>query len=524
MTFDPTKLTYVPQYKGYVFEWVPELPAGVEGVKAFQHEGKDYLFYPHTIKNAVAMGVSPVPPNHVFPGQFQPYSHQRATVEWILKHKASYILNSMGSGKTISLLWAADLLIKETGMPILVCAPLSTLQHTWAKTVFINFPHLKVAILHGGAEKRKKLLEIPADIYLCNPDGIGIIEAQLQKVRRFSLICCDESTYFKNARSSRFKSMKAVCDAHRNHAKIVLMTGSPTAERPTDCYAQVKLADPVRCANMYPYFSNFRDATMIRLGQFVEVPKATAESVVTNFMQPAIRFSLEDCRDMPERIYVTREVKMSPEQYKAYEAMRKHLLAEFQEHTLTAANAGVAALKLSQIAAGCVYSEDGTAARLPYKDRLETIVELLNETEKKSIVFCAFTSLIDRLKEDLKKAGFNCASVDGRTSSSERNRIFNEFESDGGINCLLAHQKTMAHGLNLLNATTIIWATPTQSAEEVIQAEARNFRLSSTHRCVIVRLCGSPIEEKLWAKIDNKLDMQKAVLDAVAEDSKRYLE
>lgn len=523
MTFSPSNLMWAAEHRGFIHQWVPEIPNGLDGVKAFHHSGVDYLYIPWSIKNCVGMGVSPTPPNHNFPGQFQPYNHQKATVDWILKHKSCYILNGMGSGKTVSLLWAADLLMRETKMPILVSAPLSTLRHTWEKTVFINFPHLKTVVLHGSADKRRKLLETPADIYLCNPDGIGIIEEQLRKVRKFCLICCDESTYFKNARSARFKAMKSVCDAHREHAKIVLMTGSPTAERPTDAYGQVKLADPVRCSNMYPYFSNFRDATMNKVAQFVEVPKARAEEIVKAFMQPAIRFALEDCRDMPERIYVTREVKMCKEQYEAYESMRKHLLAEFKEHTLTAVNAGVAAIKLSQIAAGSVYSETGEVAYLPYKDRLDNIVDLLNETEKKSIIFCAFTSLIDRLKSDLTKAGFKCASVDGRTSANERNQIFNEFEADHGLQCILAHPKTMAHGLSLLNATTIIWATPSQSAEEVTQAEARNFRLSSTHRCVIVRLCGSPIEEKLWAKIDNKLDMQKAVLDAVAEDSKKYL-
>lgn len=523
MTFNVANLTYAAPYKCFIHPYVTEIPAGLEGVVAFSHDGQNYLMIPCNIKNSVAMGVSPVPPDYIFPGQFQPYSHQKATVEWILKHKNAYVLNGMGSGKTISLLWAANLLMQETKLPTLVVAPLSTLRHTWEKTVFLNFPELRTVILHGGAAKRKKLLEMPADVYLCNPDGIGIIEEELKRVRKFGLICCDESTYFKNARSARFRAMKSVCDAHRQHAKIILMTGSPTAERPTDAYGQVKLADPVRCANMYPYFSNFRDATMNRVAQYIEVPKAKAEEVVKNFMQPAIRFALEDCKDMPERIYITREVKMSKEQYDAYEAMRKHLLAEFKEHTLTAANAGVAAIKLSQIAAGSIYSETGEIAYLPYKDRLDTIVDILNETEKKAIIFCAFTSLVDRLKGDLNNAGFNVVSVDGRVSANERNHIFNTFEKDKHPNVIVAHPKTMAHGLSLLNATTIIWATPSQSAEEVIQAEARNFRLSSTHRCVIVRLCGSGIEEKLWAKIDNKLDMQRAVLDAVAEDSKKYL-
>lgn len=516
-------LTWAAPYRGYIHPYVESIPAGIEGAVAFRHADQDYLFFPHSFSNAVAMGIPCVPPDYEWPGQFKPYDHQKSTVNFILANKSAFVLNGMGSGKTVSFLWAADQVIKLTGKPVLVIAPLSTLNHTWAKSVFVNFPHLTTSILHGGKEKRKKLLQTPASIYLCNPDGVGVIEQELKETREFSMICCDESTYFKNHRSARWKAMNAVCNAHRKDAKIVLMTGSPTAERPTDAYGQVRLADPVWCANKYPYFTNFKDATMIKVSQFIDVPKARAEDVVKAFMQPAIRFSLEECKDMPERVYITKEVHMCKEQYQAYESMRKNLLAEFRGQEITAVNAGVASMKLCQIASGIAYGAEGDKVLLPYKNRLETIVETIEETEKKVIIFAAFTILIDRLHDDLTKLGYSCAKVDGRTASSERNTIFNDFESENNPKVIIAHAKTMAHGLSLLNATTIIWAMPSQSAEEVTQAEARNFRLSSTHRCVIVRLCGSPIEEKMYARIDSKLDMQQAVLDAVAEDSKRFL-
>ena len=526
MTFDPTKLTYVPQYKGYVFEWVPELPAGVEGVKAFQHEGKNFLFYPHTIKNAVATGISPVPPDYDWPvaGGRKPYTHQIATTNFILANKESFILSSQGTGKTLASSWAMDLMIRETGLPVLIIAPLSTLEATWSKTFFLNFPHLKVSVLHGSKSRREKLLEAPADVYVINPDGVKTIEAALCKTRKFCCINLDESTAAKTHTSARWKSLNALFDAHRAHAWLIAMTGTPIANSPTAAYGQVKLLRPVWTKNKFPYYTHFRQAVCTVVNNFISVPKKDAEKTVIDFMQPSIRFSLADCRELPDRIFQTRVAPMTAEQAKAYDTMRKHLMAEHKEQQITAVNEGVKILKLAQIAAGVAYDENGKPTLLPFGPRLDAILETIEEAERKVIIFAGLTALIDRLNDELTKREYTVAVVDGRTGTSARRDIFNNFETAKDPHILICHPNTVSHGLTLNAASTMIWATPLYDAEIFAQSLARNQRLDSTEPTVVTMIVSSPVEEMMYTKLESKTVLQGSFLDAIAEDSKRFVE
>jgi len=341
------------------------------------------------------------------------------------------------------------LMIKETGLPVLIIAPLSTLSATWEKTFFLNFQHLKVVILHGSKAKREKLLETPADVYVINPDGVKTIEGALCKTRKFCCINLDESTAAKNHKSGRWKALNAVFDAHRSEAWLIGMTGTPIANAPTASYGQVKLLRPVWTKNQYPYYTNFKQAVVNTINQFIDIPKASANETVMRFMQPSIRFSLADCRELPDRIFETRSVQMTPEQGKMYEAMRKTLIAEHAAQQISAVNEGVKILKLAQIAAGVAYDEDGKVALLPFQPRLDAILETIEEAERKVIVFAGLTALIDRLKVEFEKRKLTVSVVDGRTSVNARRDIFNDFESKKDPHILLCHPNTVSHGLTL---------------------------------------------------------------------------
>jgi len=524
MTFQPEKLLWAAEYRGFIHPWVPEIPTGLDGVKVFQHGETNYLFVPWSIENCVAMGVSPVPPDYAWPvaGGRTPYSHQIATTNFILANKESFVLSSQGTGKSLASSWAMDLMIRQTGLPVLIIAPLSTLEATWSKSFFLNFPHLRVTVLHGSKARREKLLEAPADVYVINPDGVKTIEASLCKVRKFCCINLDESTAAKNHKSGRWKSLNAVFDAHRGNAWLIGMTGTPIANSPVAAYGQVKLLRPIWTKNQYPYFTHFKQAVVNTVNNFIDIPKKDAQNTVINFMQPSIRFSLADCRELPDRIFETRIAPMTKEQHSAYEAMRKHLTAEYQAQQVTAVNEGVKILKLAQIAAGVAYDEEGKATLLPFDPRLNAILEVIEEAERKIIIFAGLTALIDRLQHELEKRKMTVSVVDGRTSSSARRDIFNNFENKPDPHILLCHPNTVSHGLTLNAASTMIWATPLYDAEIFQQALARNQRLDSTSSTVVVMLVSSPVEEVMYAKLENKQKMQGSFLEAIALDSKKY--
>jgi SNF2 family DNA or RNA helicase len=302
------------------------------------------------------------------------------------------------------------------------------------------------------------------------------------------------------------------------------MTGTPIANAPTAAYGQVKLLRPIWTNNRYPYFSHFKQAVVNTVNQFIDIPKANANDTVMSFMQPSIRFSLADCRELPDRIFETRTVQMTPEQGKMYETMRKTLIAEHAAQQISAVNEGVKILKLAQIAAGVAYDEEGKVALLPFQPRLDAILETIEEAERKVIVFAGLTALIDRLKHEFEKRKLTVSVVDGRTSVNARRDIFNDFENKKDPHILLCHPNTVSHGLTLNAASTMIWATPLYDAETWQQALARNQRLDSKDKTVVTMIVGSPVEEIMYNKLENKTILQGVFLDAIAEDSKRFVQ
>ena len=111
------------------------------------------------------------------------------------------------------------------------------------------------------------------------------------------------------------------------------MTGTPAAQSPMDAYGLAKLINPEAVPRFY---SSFRDMVMTQKSQFRWVPKDTASDIVFNALQPAIRFTKEECLDLPEMTYVERKVELTRQQTKYYELLRKKLVMRVGEDEVSA--------------------------------------------------------------------------------------------------------------------------------------------------------------------------------------------
>ena len=164
------------------------------------------------------------------------------------------------------------------------------------------------------------------------------------------------------------------------------MTGSPTPNAPTDAWAQCKLVTPDN-TTVPKYFSAFRDRVMRQLTQFKWAARPDANDVIYQMMQPAIRFSLDDCTDLPEQMFITREAELTLEQKKAYKDMLSKLATEYAGGQILAVNEAIKANKLIQIACGVAYGTGGEEVVIPSKPRMDVLKEIIEESEGKVIVF-----------------------------------------------------------------------------------------------------------------------------------------
>jgi SNF2 family DNA or RNA helicase len=487
----------------------------IPSARLIQYRGKELVAVPHrndevrVLRNLGIDAPAPITKYYDWPGRYPPFIHQKITAEFLTLNPYSYCLNGMGSGKTLASLWSYDFL-KRQGVVrrMLVIAPLSTLERTWGDEIFCNFPELTFTTLHGTKDKRLKLINTDFDIYIINHDGIKSAEvlAALCERHDIDIVCVDEFAAFRNSSTSRWKALQKLI---KGRMYVWGMTGTPTPKAPTDAWAQCKLISP---RNVPPYFGAFRELVMRQSGPYKWLPRDNAMEIVSKAMQPAIRFSREECIDLPPTTYTTRQVEMTLEQLAMYKDMLKRLQAEFGENQVTAVNEAVKAGKLLQIACGAVYGNNGETIVVPSGPRIEALKEFIEESGSKVIVFVPYTRVLQNLADELSKE-YSVAVIHGQVSKTERDKIFHDFQKRPDPHVLVANPGAMSHGLTLTAASTIVWYAPTMSNEIYEQANARIVRPGQKLNTLIAHLEGSDIERRAYDRLKNQGKMQGLLLD-----------
>ena len=485
----------------------------IPAAKSFEYKGHELLAVPHdlhTTRVLRGMGIqapSPIKYHYQWSGQNNPFHAQLETTEFLTFNDRAFVLNDMGTGKTLSVLWAFDYLRKQgLASKMLVVSPLSTLERTWADEVFRHFPHLTVSVLYGAKARRQKMLAMEADIYLINHDGVKVMEKELAARTDITTIVVDEIASFRNASTSRWKALRKVIDGRKY---VWGLTGTPTPNAPTDAWAQCRLVCP---DNVPPYFGKFRDSVMKQISQFKWMPRENATDVVAQAMQPSIRFTRDQCVDLPPCIYQSRDVPLSKEQSTAYKDMLSRLKFEMDNNEVMAVNEAVKLSKLLQICCGAAYDGKGNPVTLDITARIQEVIEVIEQADSKTLVFVPFTAALEQVATELRKH-WHTGVIHGGTPKSARDDIFSEFQSGKDMRVLVANPGTLSHGLTLTAANTIVWFGPPVSAEQYEQANARVTRPGQKNTQFIVHIEGTPVERRVYERLRNKRQIQGLLLE-----------
>jgi len=419
------------------------------------------------------------------------------------------VLNDIGTGKTLSALWAADYLMAQGLVhKCLVLSPLSTIDRVWADGVFHAFPHRSYVTLHGAAAKRRRLMETEHDFYIVNHDGFRIIEPQITD--EFDLIIIDEAAVYRNAQSARFKKLYKFIQLQSSRRRLWMMTGTPTPNAPTDAYALGKLLGNLQVPRL---FSTFRDRVMYKAGQWKWIPKPNAMHYAYQILHPSIRFKREDCVDLPPTVIQRRTAELSPGQVAAYKDMASELVLDLgQDGYIDAANEAVKLQKLVQICAGAIYNSKRDTFSIDCTSRISAVKEIIEQTNEKVIVFVSLSGALKKLATELAK-DYTIAVVEGAVSASKRSMIFHDFQNSKDPRVLVAHPGTMAHGLTLTAASTVVWFIPPTSNEIYTQANGRIERIGKRFSSNVVHISGTRLEDMMYSRLEKKQKMQGVLLD-----------
>lgn len=466
------------------------------------------------LRNLGLLAPSPILHHYDWPGRYKPFAAQIDTSQFLTVNPRAFVLNDMGTGKTLSALWAYDYL-RGVGQAdkLLVVSPLSSLDLTWANTIFNNFMHLTCHVLHGSREVRLKMLKEDVDIYIINHDGIktpGFVDA-LAKRPDITHVVVDEVASFRNARTDRWEWLDVICN--KQHPRSVWgMTGSPTPNEPTDAWGQCKLVKP---GSVPPYYGKFRDLVMRQINMYRWVPRPNAAETVATFMQPAIRYKRSEVVDLPPIVFQTHKVALEPAQEKAYRQMLNSLRMEAEGGQILAVNEAVKAAKLLQIACGVVYGDNERKVILPAANRLKLVKRIIEEAAAKVIVFVPFLGALDHVFESISE-DYNSALIYGDVSKPKRDVIFRSFQDPNDpLRVIVAQPMTMSHSLTLTEADTIIWFAPVHSNEIFQQAIARISRPGQRRSQLIIMIEGTEIERRIYHRLQHREKLQGILLQLI---------
>jgi SNF2 family DNA or RNA helicase len=456
---------------------------------------------------------SPMLKSYQWTGKFEPFKHQKTTASFLSIRKRAFCFNEQGTGKTASVIWAADYLMNRGLVKrVLVLCPLSIMKSAWQQDLFKFAMHRSCSVAHGAAKQREKIINAGSEFVILNFDGLAVVKDAIAS-GGFDLIVIDEANAYKNPTTNRWKILNRL--VHDTDPRLWMLTGTPAAQSPVDAYGLARMMDLPGCPK---YFGVFRDSVMRKVTQFKWTPKSNAQEIVHKILQPAIRFEKKDCLDLPLVTHIEREAPLTPQQRKYYNELKNQLLFEASGEEVSAINAATKLNKLLQISGGAVYTDTGEVLEFDVSNRMNVVLEVIEEASNKVLVFVPFTHTIELLRARMEKEGISCDVINGKVPVNKRSDIVDKFQREPTPRVLLIQPKAASHGLTLTAADTIIWYAPTTSVETYLQANARIDRAGQKNAMTVVHIKGSPVEERLYSMLQGNIDNHQKIIDLYKQE------
>ena len=336
----------------------------------------------------------------------------------------------------------------------------------------------------------------------------------------YTLIVVDEATSIKNIKSERTKNLiklARMCDYRR------ILTGTPITLSPLDLYSQCEFLEPGLLGHRT--FVGFRSeyAVMRQMcfgsRSFQQIVGYRNLDKLTRKIEPfSSRILKSDCLDLPDKVYEVIYVDQTPEQRKLYEDLKTYAMSQFEQGLLTSTSAITTINKLHQINCGHVKLDDGTCVDVP-NNRIPLLLDLLDKIPGKTLIWCAFQRDVELILKELntRKDGY-AVHYYGKTTTDERERALSLFQVDEKARWFVGTAATGGKGLTLTQATTTIYYSNSDSAEDRWQSEDRNHRKGQVNQVtyfdMVVR---NTVDAKILKSLKAKADIAFQVLDNFKE-------
>lgn len=454
--------------------------------------------------------------------RYKPHEYQKYAIEFIKKNPIAAILLDMGMGKTSIVLSALNELVYDSFevTKVLIIAPLRVARNTWSDEIkkWDRLNGIRYSIVVGTAAERLEALKVDADIYIINRENVPWLIEDSGMAFDYDCVVVDELSSFKNWQAKRFKALMKVRPKIR---RIVGLTGTPSSNGLMDLFAEFKVLDMGERLGRFisQYRVNYFKPDRMN-GPIIYTYKllpGAEERIYNRISDITISMKATDYLDMPELISNEYKVYLDDDERSKYEEMKDELVLQLPGGEITAANAASLSGKLSQLANGAIYDDDGSVNAF-HERKLDALEDLIESANGKPILVAYwFKHDLARITESLNKLKVVFEKLDSDKSIEKWNA--------GELQVGLIHPASAGHGLNLQSGgNVIVWFGITWSLELYQQTIARLWRQGQTSGTVTVIhiVTEDTVDERILKALEAKDQTQSALIDAVKAEVSAY--
>jgi len=521
----------------------------------------------------------------------KPFKHQEVARERYRHATEIPLFFDPGTGKTYtSLLIAIDKYKAGECDAVLVIAP-NGVHKQWATNEIPKW--CKDVNTTVQWRKNKKLFFIPGklNIVCTNIEQFSTKTRYLDYVHwaleHRTIIILDEATRIKNPKAIRTQRLlyefnnvvkrgKSILKSEPRTVARMILTGTPVTNGPFDVWAMFEFLHPgyfgvnwFGFQNKYGMFHAMQiNGRVIRilinadaweqihactsyemanalygvtLGTYDIIKQQTeykgpfknVDELRDQMNKIAMVVRIEDCIDMPQKVYNRKLLDMSPEQARVYRELEQYFITTYKDETVEAKSKLTAYIRLQQIATGFVSieqlpeneQEDPPPNKITWFDTLpkmdqllvdvEEICDVNNITNNQVIIVCHFSAEAERIYDTLTEEGYNCCLMTGWKKVG----TIEGFQA-GKYRIMVANIRVIAMGFNLQeHCNNMIFYSNTFSLEDRIQVEARIYRAGQSHRCIYLDyIMNDTIDMKIYAALKQKRELADYIRDTSITD------
>jgi len=322
-----------------------------------------------------------------------------------------------------------------------------------------------------------------------------------------TMVILDESSYIKGHNAKRTLRITELCKRARYR---LILTGTPLSQGVVDLFAQMRFLSPkiLGYGSFYSFAANHLEYSDKYPGLIVR--SHNVEYLAAKIHPYVYQVTKAECLDLPDKLYETRYLYLTPEQRRYYELAKDEILMELEGEDFDTVVIFRLFTALQEIVCGFWNRKiaPGVYKLLEFEqERIDVLMDTVTSvpSDEKIIIWCKYQHDIEAISSALagKFGADSVALFHGGLNERERNKQIERFRDSARF--FLATQSCGGHGLTLNEAHYVIFYNNAFKYSERLQAEDRCHRIGQEHRVVYVDIeCLNSIDERISSALFKK--------------------